>query len=89
MMDLTDRNQASALISVISSTFDSPQGKEAMKYMEQIGGWMPTAFDSMETNDIIARDANRRLLGTIKTLLTISPDQLVIMAQQKESYNDG
>ena len=89
-MDLTDRAEAAALINVMRSTFDSPQGKEAMKYIEHIGGWIPTMDDSMQTNNIIARDANRRLIGTIKTLLTISPDQLVMMARQQEGeHYDG
>jgi hypothetical protein len=57
--------------------FDTPQGKQVMEYLESISGWTPTVADSMETNDIIARDANRRVLGTIKTILKLSPDQLI------------
>ena len=83
MIDLTNRAEAAALISNLHATFDSPQGKEAMAFMEQVGGWIPTVYDSGETNDIIARDANRRLLGTIKTLMTLSPDQVVALASKE------
>ena len=83
MIDLTKREDAALLASNLHATFDSPQGKEAMAFMEQIGGWIPTCFDSGDTNDIIARDANRRLIGTIKTLLTYSPEQIVALANQQ------
>lgn len=62
--------------------FDSEQGKEVMKFLESIGGWTPNIFDSMETNDVVARDANRRLLGTIKTIMSLSPEQIVALATQ-------
>lgn len=79
-----NREEAASLKSNLHATFDSPQGKEAMKFMENIGGWTPTMYDSKETNDIIARDANRQLIGTIKTILTLSPDQIVALAQKQE-----
>jgi hypothetical protein len=70
------REEAAALKSNMHATFDSPQGKEVMRYIEKIGNWMPTMFDEMDTNSIVARDANRRLIGTIKTIMEISPDQI-------------
>jgi hypothetical protein len=82
MIDMTNLEQVRALKSNLHATFDSSQGKEAMKFMKDISGWFPTVFDSNETNDIIARDANRRLLGTIRTILELSPEQLVALAQK-------
>ena len=82
MIDLKDKRKVKELKSNLHATFDSPQGKETMKCLEQLGGWTPTVFDSMDTNDIIARDANRRLLGTIKTILTCSDEQIVALARQ-------
>ncbi len=65
--------------------FDSEQGKEVMKFLESIGGWTPNIFDSMETNAVIARDANRRLIGTLKSIMSLTPEQIVALAnQQKE-----
>lgn len=81
-MNLSDPNYVAALKQNIHTTFDSPQGKEVMKFMERLGSWMPTVMDSNETNDIIARDANRRLLGTIKTIMALSVDQIVALSQE-------
>ncbi len=64
--------------------FDSTQGQEVMKYIEKIGGWYPSVWDSMETNDVIARDANRRLIGTIKTLMMLSPEQIVALTAKEQ-----
>lgn len=83
-MNLKEINAVRALKSNLHATFDSPQGKETMKFMKEIGGWWPTEFDSMDTNSIIARDANRRMLGTIRTILDLSAEQIVALAQSKE-----
>ena len=84
-MDMKDLESVRALKSNLSATFDSPQGKEAMLFMERIGAWYPTIFDANDTNAIIARDANRRLIGTIKTVLRLSPEQIVKMAEQADN----
>jgi len=84
MTDLTDIDQVKALKSNIHATFDSPQGKEVMKFIEQIGTWTPSIFETMDTNEIIARDANRRLIGTIKTLLDLSAEQIVYLSKKME-----
>ncbi len=65
--------------------FDSEQGKVVMSFLESIGGWTPNIFDTLETNEVIARDANRRLIGTIKTLLTLTPEQVVALAKEREN----
>ena len=79
MIDLTNRDTVAGLKSNLHATFDSPQGKEAMKFLEEIGSWYPKLSDSNETNDIIARDANRKLIATIKTILTLSTEQIVAL----------
>jgi hypothetical protein len=83
MLDkLTDINYVKGLQSNLRVSFDTPPGKEVMKFMELIGGWYPTIFDSLETNEVIARDANRRFIGTIKTLLELTPEQIVALAKK-------
>lgn len=82
MRDLKDIDQVKGLQSNLRATFDTEHGKEVMKFMEEIGSWFPTVYDSNETNAIIARDANRKLIGTLKTLLQIKPEQVVALAQQ-------
>jgi hypothetical protein len=82
MIDLTDKETVAALKGNLHACFDSPQGKEAMKFIEQVGSWHPTIMDSMDTNAIVARDANRRLIGTIKTMLDLSVEQIVQLSSQ-------
>ncbi len=83
MINMQSIDEVRALKSNLHATFDSPQGKEAMNFMREIGGWFPSVFDSMETNAIIARDANRRLLGTVRTILDLTPEQIVALAQKE------
>ena len=64
--------------------FDSPQGQEVMKYIEKIGNWYPTIYDSMETNAVIARDANRRLIGTLKTIMELSSEQIIALMGEED-----
>ena len=81
MIDLGDIEYVKGLKSNLHTTFDSPQGKEVMLFIEVLGGWYPRVGDSMETNDIIARDANRRLIGTIKSIMNLSAEQIVALAE--------
>jgi hypothetical protein len=82
MIDMTDIKAVSALKSNVHATFDSPQGKEVMAFMEQIGSWYPTIMDPMDTNSIVARDANRRMIGTIKTIMACSLDQIMSITKE-------
>lgn len=82
-MNLTDLDYVKGLKSNFHATFDSPQGIESLKFIKEIGGWNPTIFDSNETNDIIARDANRKLIGTINTILMLSAEQIVTLAKEE------
>ena len=76
-------NEAKALKADIHGTFETPQGKETMKYLEKIGNWTPTVFDSSETNEIIARDANRRLIGTLKSIMILTAEQILTLVNQE------
>ena len=75
------RDEAAALKSNMHATFESPQGKEVMRFIEKIGTWIPSIYDSMDTNAIVSRDANRRLIGTLKTIIELSPDQIVTLTE--------
>jgi hypothetical protein len=76
------RDEAAALKSNMHVTFESPQGKEIMRYIEKIGSWIPTVYDSMDTNAIVARDANRRLIGTLKTIMELNPEQIAALTEE-------
>ena len=83
MIDFSNRDEVVGLKSNLHATFGSPQGKEAMKFIEEIGSWYPKMTDSNETNDIIARDANRKLIATIKTILDLSPEQIIALTNKE------
>ena len=68
-----------ALKANVHATFDTPHGQETMAFIEAVGGWTPTIADSNETNDIIARDANRQLIGTLKTIMQCNAEQLATL----------
>jgi hypothetical protein len=82
MIDLSDPRQVQAIKSNIHATFESAHGKETMAFLEQIGSWYPNIADPMDTNSIVARDANRRLIGTIKTIMACSADQIMAITQE-------
>ena len=75
-------DEARILKQNVHLTFESPQGKEVMAYIEKIGHWTPTVYDSGETNEIIARDANRRLIGTLKTIMILNTEQIVLLQEE-------
>jgi hypothetical protein len=83
MTDLTKVDVVRGLQSNLRVVFGSPQGQEIMKFLEEISHWTPSVYDSLETNEVIARDANRRLIGTIKSLLTLDPYQVVDMVNKQ------
>ena len=76
-------DEAKALKNNVHLTFESPQGKETMKFLEKIGGWTPSLYDSGDTNEIIARDANRRLIGTIKTIMELTAEQICTLTNKE------
>ena len=84
MVNLSNLDYVKGLKSNLHITFESPQGQEVMKFIEQIGSWYPNIFDTSETNEVIARDANRRLIGTIKSILALSPEQITALARKEE-----
>ena len=81
MINLTDRESVKKLQNQIRLAFDNTNGEAVMEFLEQIGNWWPRLDDSNDTNAIIARDANRRLIGTIKSLMKLTPEQVVAMAK--------
>jgi len=82
MIDLSDIDYVKGLKSNLHVVFDSPQGKEVMMFIEILGGWYPRVGDSMETNEIISRDANRRMIGTLKSIMNLKAEQIVALTER-------
>lgn len=87
MINLTDLGDVKALHSNIRTTFDTPQGREVMDFLEEACGWYESIFDSENSERILLNAGRREVVATIKTFLKHTPEQIVAMAQQKELSN--
>lgn len=81
---MTDLSYVKAMKSNMHVTFDSPQGKEVMKFLEQTCCWYSSVWSPDSPDMTLINDGKRQVLATIKTILELSPEQLVSLAQQKE-----
>lgn len=81
MTDLTNINDVKGLQSNLRATLDTPQGKEVMKYLEELCGW----YDFSETDEtiILIKTGRRQMLATLKTLLECTPEQVVAVSQKE------
>jgi len=81
---LTDLRYVKDLQSNLHIVFDNPQGKEVMMFLETSCGWYESIFDPVNRDIILLNAGKREVLATIKTLLKLTPEQIVAMAKQKE-----
>jgi excinuclease UvrABC nuclease subunit len=81
---LTDREYVAGLKSNFHATFDSPQGKEVMRFLEQTCCWYRSVWEPSIPDLTLINDGKRQVVATIKTILECSPDQIVELAKQKE-----
>ena len=84
MNKLTDRDYVAGLKSNIHATFESPQGKEVMKFLEQTCCWYRSVWEPGSPDMTLINDGKRQVVATIKTIMECNPDQIVEMARQKE-----
>lgn len=84
IVDLKNIDYVKGLQQNLRVCFENESGREVMKFIEAIGKWFPNIYDSTEINEIVSRDANRRLIGTIKTALELPPEQIVALAKSQE-----
>ena len=73
MIDLTDIAQVKAIQQDIRQVFESPSGKEVMKFLEQACGWYD--FNRENPDAILIAHGKRQVLATIKTLLDLPAEQ--------------
>lgn len=85
MIDLTKLEEVTVLKNNLRGTFETLQGLEVMKFLEQICGWYD--FNETDPNAILIKHGKRQVLATIKTLLDSTPEQIVALT--KGDYNAG
>ena len=83
-MDMTDRSYVANLKSSMHVLFDSPQGKEVMTFLELTCCWYKSVWSPGNADMTLINDGRRQVLATIKTILELSPDQIVEMARKAE-----
>jgi len=83
-MRMTDIDYVKTLKANLRTTFESPQGKEVMKFLEEAVGYDNTVFDPVNRDMVLINDGKRQVVATIKTLLKLDPEQIVALAVAKE-----
>lgn len=86
-MNLTDPDYVRGLKQNIVTTFETPQGKEVMAFLEASCGWYESIFDPDNRDRILINAGRREVIATIKTFLKHSPEHIVALAKQKENDN--
>ena len=84
MSNMSNREFVSGLKSNMHACFDTPQGKEVMKFLEMSCCWYRSVWEPSSPDLTMINDGKRQVLATIKTILECSPDQIVTLAKQKE-----
>lgn len=81
MIDLTNLDEVRGLQSNLRATLDTPAGKEVIKFLEELCGW----YDFIETDPdtILIKHGKRQVLATIKTLLKLTPEQIVAFIEKE------
>lgn len=80
MIDLSNIEDVKMLQSNLRASLDTPQGKEVIKFLEQICGWYD--FAEVDPNLILIKHGKRQVLATIKTLLECKPDEIVALTNK-------
>lgn len=81
---MTDRGYVSGLKSNFHATFDTPQGKEVMMFLEQTCCWYKSVWSPNQPDLTLINDGKRQVVATIKTILECSPEQICSLAETKE-----
>ena len=84
MNSMTDKNYVAGLKSNMHQVFDTPQGKEVMKFLELTCNWYQSVWIPSSPDMTLINDGKRQVIATIKTILELSPDQIVLLAKDKE-----
>lgn len=84
MIDLTDLKAVKDLQANLRMVFDSPQGKEIMTFLEDVVGYDQSIFNPATPELSLINDGKRQVVATIKTLLKLTPEQVVVLIKSKE-----
>ena len=81
LYNLSSIEDVKSIQSELRVVFESPSGKQVMKFLEGLCGWYD--FKEMQTEPILIQHGGRRILATIKTLLELNPEQVVAITKEQ------
>lgn len=84
MSNMQDLDYVRGLQSNMKVVFDSPQGKEVMRFLEQTCCWYRSVWSPESPDLTLINDGKRQVVATIKTILELKPEQIVELAKRKE-----
>jgi hypothetical protein len=80
MGKMTDKEYVSGLKHNMHMVFDTPQGKEVLRFLEVHCCWYKSVFVPDSPDMTLINDGKRQVIATIKTILELNPDQIVLLA---------
>lgn len=83
-MNLTDKDYVRKLKSNVHATFESPHGQEVMKFLEATCCWYQSIYDPNAPEMALVNDGKRQVIATLKTIMELTTEQLVVLAQKTE-----
>lgn len=81
MIDLTNIEEVKVLQSNLRATLDTPSGIEVMQFLDELCGWYD--FSESSPDLILIAHGKRQVLATLKTLLRLTPEQVVATANKE------
>lgn len=81
MIDLTHPEEVKKIQDSLRIIFGSAQGKDFMEFLEQLCGWYD--FGDIDTNTILIKAGKRQVLATLKTLISLNPNEVAQIASME------
>lgn len=81
MINLGRVDEVRALQANLRASLGTPQGKEVVKFLEELCGWYD--FSAQDETQILIQHGKRQVLATIKTLLDVPAEQVVAITQKE------
>jgi len=78
MINLLSVDEVKALKANLRASFETEAGKEVMRFLEAYCGWYD--FNEMDKDRIMIGHGKRQVLASIKTLLKLTPEEIVALA---------
>lgn len=84
MKKMEDKEYIKGLQSNLRVVFETAAGKEVMAFLEEAVGYDASIFDPASRENTWIQDGKRQVVATIKSLMKLTPDQVVAMTTEKE-----